>query len=68
MIGPHYQLMGAAGAIAVQMTNAYRGKGEEMRKLAIARRHALAGARILAPDQDAYERITSMLEMPVEGV
>jgi len=65
MIAPHYQLMAAASAIGTAMQNA---KGAELRALAIARRHALAGARLLAPDNEAYERITAMLELPVEGV
>lgn len=65
MIGAHYQLMSAAQTLAVQMQNA---KGDELRKLDIARRHALAGARLLASDNVTYERITAMLEYPVEGV
>jgi hypothetical protein len=64
MIGPHYQLMAAASAIATQMQNA---KGAELRALAIARRHTLAGARLLAPDNEAHDRITAMLEQPLEG-
>jgi len=58
----YYQLLDAADALAVQMQNA---KGKELRRLDIARRHALAGARILAPDNAAYERITALLELPV---
>ena len=58
----YYQLLGAVTAITVQMQNE---SGAKLRKLDIARRHALAGARLLAPDNAAYEQITAMLELPV---
>jgi hypothetical protein len=59
---PYYHLLGAATALTVEMQNE---SGARLRKLDIARRHALAGARLLAPDNDAYEQITAMLELPV---
>lgn len=60
MMAPRYQLMAAAKALAADMQNA---KGDELRKLDLARRHTLAAARLLARDEETYARITAMLEV-----